>query len=244
MPTAKNPAVPEFYVYAFEVGSVPLYVGIGRDARASDRLNHVRRLLRRESQGRPVRWVLSNRVLAHFLQRNMDVACRFLHRGKTRTEALKLERHEIGRLLSEGFVLCNLQHNPNRPSTPQEVVTSVLSRACIENVDCPPLVARNHPEAIKHRKAVPQLSDDTVLVANSERRAKPRSFFALLQEAATTPITLTNLISRVSLTYKPPSSTKPAAYVIAVRTRYAVKAGFLKRHEAKLTTKASVTGKN
>jgi len=46
----------------------------------------------------------------------------------TRKKALEAEQREIARVTSEGFMLANYQHNPARPSTPQEVVRAVLRK--------------------------------------------------------------------------------------------------------------------
>lgn len=53
MPVARNPLAKEFYVYHLVAAGVPFYVGIGRAARASDRVRYVRYLLGRELQGKP-----------------------------------------------------------------------------------------------------------------------------------------------------------------------------------------------
>jgi hypothetical protein len=222
MPAANNPNLPEFYVYVFEADGVPFYVGIGRDARASDRLNHVRRLKRRETSGKTVRWVVSNRVFAELLTRNIKLDCKFPHRGKTRSEALILERLEIEELLSAGFVLANLQCNPKRPSTADEVVKSVISRLGRTDIRGPAIRV-----GLPSAGEMQSLSEETVLVANPKQKAKSGTFFALLQKAATKPIALNDLIARMIRTYTPPASTKPAAQVITIRTRYAARNGYL-----------------
>jgi hypothetical protein len=111
MPAAKSPTAPEYFVYALEAEGNPFYVGIGRSKRASDRVRYVDYLMRREANGKTVKWVLSNRVVAHFLREGKDVSVRYLHRDITRSEALVLEVQEIKKLVSSGLALANIQHN-------------------------------------------------------------------------------------------------------------------------------------
>lgn len=127
MPVPKNPSLPEFYVYALEASGVPFYLGIGRAGRGPYRISYVENLTRREASGKPVKWVLSNRVVAEFRKRGVKVMPVYLHSGLPRERALALERREISRLTKSGFVLANLQHNPCRPSSWKEVVQYVLS---------------------------------------------------------------------------------------------------------------------
>lgn len=132
MPVPENPEVPEFYVYVLSLRGVPFYVGIGRSSRDTNRIDFVSSLLRREESGLPVapqKWVLSNRVVAEFIRRGygQDISIQRVHSALARAEALQLERPEIHKLASAGFVLANIVHNPKRPRTVSEIVDFVLS---------------------------------------------------------------------------------------------------------------------
>jgi hypothetical protein len=111
MPRPKNPLIPEFYVYTLEAEGKPFYVGIGRSARASDRVRYVRYLMDRKAQGKPVKWVLSNKTVADHLRKGNKVEVRYLHQGLIRSDALARELEEITRLKSLGVQLANIQHN-------------------------------------------------------------------------------------------------------------------------------------
>jgi hypothetical protein len=123
----KESTVPEFYVYLLEARGIPFYVGIGRDKRADDRIRYVRYLMKRAESGVIVRWCMSNHAVAHFLQRNEEVRVNYLRKRLTRERALILEVETILKLASSPRVLlANYQHNPNRPSSVDDVVRSVL----------------------------------------------------------------------------------------------------------------------
>jgi hypothetical protein len=126
MPLAKDPNRPEFYVYLLAADDVPFYVGIGRSARASDRVRYVRYLVSREARGKPVKWGLSNRVVAELLVAGCEVKVEYCETGLPRANALIRERSEIDRLLGAGFVLANIQHNPQRHKVHRPVVEAVL----------------------------------------------------------------------------------------------------------------------
>ena len=128
VPIPKNPKAPEYYVYRFEVGKRPFYVGIGRSARASDRVRYVRRLMKREELGLPVKWNLSCSAIAGLLRKGCTIDVVYPVKGVIRAEALARERAEIARLAARGVVLANLQHNPRKPSSAGEVVRAVLRR--------------------------------------------------------------------------------------------------------------------
>jgi hypothetical protein len=55
------------------------------------------------------------------------VRVKYLHSGLPREQALVLEREEIRRLVSAGFALANRHLNRDGPSSPEEVVRSVLA---------------------------------------------------------------------------------------------------------------------
>jgi hypothetical protein len=122
VPTAKNPNLAEFYVYRLEVDRIPIYVGIGRDKRASDRVRYIKNMQRRDARGQVVKWHLSASVVAYFLRRHHEVCVRYRFSGLVRSAALVRERAEIARLVARGSVLANYQHNPARPSSVAAVV--------------------------------------------------------------------------------------------------------------------------
>jgi hypothetical protein len=133
VPVSAHAFLREFYVYRLEANGVPFYVGIGRSARASDRVRYVRYLMAREAQGKPTKWCLSYRVVAGLLRADCNVQVAYAATGMTRAEALIAETNEITRLVAEGFALANIQQNPNRPKAPDAVVSAVLERlACLK----------------------------------------------------------------------------------------------------------------
>jgi hypothetical protein len=128
MALSENPEVPEFYVYHLEVGLIPFYVGVGRSARASDRVRYIRCLIKREGLGKPVKWSWSGAVIAGLLRSGREVSVAYTAFGLTRAAALRREKVEIGRLLKEGAPLCNIQHNPKRPRSVREFVKTLVAR--------------------------------------------------------------------------------------------------------------------
>jgi len=123
MPAPANPLLPEFYVYRFEAGGYPFYVGIGRAKRADDRLRYVRSL-KAETLAKKG---LSVRVMAALLKRNHDIKLVYLHRGLVRSDALIEERKEIARLIARGFMLTNGQHNPSGSTDAKRILETIIS---------------------------------------------------------------------------------------------------------------------
>jgi len=101
---------------------VLFYIGMGRSARASDRIRYVRYLMKREASGKSVKWSLSGRAVAELLKRGNEVRVRYLHMDLQRDQALTLERQEIERLVVAGVVLANCQHNDRGPESTEVVV--------------------------------------------------------------------------------------------------------------------------
>jgi hypothetical protein len=130
MPVAKDPSRAEFFVYYLEADGVPFYVGVGRSARASDRARYVRYLMRREAAGKPVKWTLHTRVIATLLRAGCNVRPTYPSCGLVREAALVQERAEISALLAKGYVLANVQHNPQRPESPEQITEAVLAQCC------------------------------------------------------------------------------------------------------------------
>ena len=128
MPAARKPTDAEFYVYRLEVCGVPFYVGVGRSARASDRVRYVESLLKREKRGGSVNWSLSCAAVAGLLNNGCSVTVAYHTKGLTRSEALAAEKLEIARLAKAGTTLANVHHNPNRPKSAGDVIQSVLGR--------------------------------------------------------------------------------------------------------------------
>jgi hypothetical protein len=128
MALPKDPEIPEFYVYRLEVGLIPFYVGVGRSARAADRVRNIRYLIKREGLGKPVKWSRSGSVIASLLRNGREVSVAYTAYGLTRPAALRREKVEIGRLLKEGAPLCNIQHNPKRPKSVPDFVKTLIAR--------------------------------------------------------------------------------------------------------------------
>ena len=125
VPAPANPSIPEFYVYQFEAGGYPFYIGIGRSKRADDRLRYVRSL-KAETLAKKS---LSVRVMAALLNRNHDIKLVYLHRDLVRSDALIEERKEIVRLIAGGFMLANRQHNRSGSSDANRILEAISSSA-------------------------------------------------------------------------------------------------------------------
>jgi hypothetical protein len=126
MPAAKNPDNNDFYVYRFTVNGKPFYVGIGRDKRGSDRIRYVEYLMRREKEGKPVKWSFSMKVIAEILKRGHQIQIEYPYCHLVRSEALKLERQEIASLLLQKHELANIHHNPDRLATVDALLVNIL----------------------------------------------------------------------------------------------------------------------
>ncbi len=228
-------------MYVFEVRGIPFYVGEGRSSRASDRVRFVRYLVGRVAAGKPVKWVFSNRVVAEFLKRGEKVEVVYRRQGMTRKEAQKLEREEISRLRSLGFMLANQQHNNGVSASVEEIVWAALARPSasaskpfrpepsrvspIEQA-IKPVPSRFVPDAsrgsLTESKILGQPFYNAVVVATG-KTARPGDFFHLLQEKAAKPIVLRILIKLLIKMYRPPLSKKDPEMVIRVRARDALK---------------------
>jgi hypothetical protein len=128
MPLPNNPHIPEFYVYRFEVRGIPFYVGIGRSERASDRVRYVRYCMDREALGKPVKWATHCAVIRDLIRDGHEPYPAYVLRDVVRADALKAERVEIDRLVADGALLANIQHNPKRPKCAADVVTALRAR--------------------------------------------------------------------------------------------------------------------
>jgi hypothetical protein len=131
MPSAKNPELPEFFVYEFSANGVPFYIGIGRAERASDRIRYAKYLLSRERRGKPVKWVLSTRVIAALLQRKVPIKLRYIRKSMPREQALESERRAIRRRVNQGFQLANIQLNPWPPKSHTAVLKAILENEAL-----------------------------------------------------------------------------------------------------------------
>jgi hypothetical protein len=129
MPVAKHPFRREFYVYSLAAYGKSFYVGIGHVSRASKRVAFVEYLMRVEKRGRPVKWVTSNRVVAHLLRAGIDVKVKYLRSGLTRPRALKEEREIIERFHKRGVVLANQHHNGGSRVSVGSVLANLKRRA-------------------------------------------------------------------------------------------------------------------
>jgi hypothetical protein len=128
MPAAKNPKKHEFFVYRLVADFVPYYVGIGRSARASDRIKYVQYMMARKKKGKPVKWTISTSATATLLRRKCHVEVTYSAIGLTRKDALLAELADIESLLERGVVLANIQNNRQRVSSHRQVVAAVLAR--------------------------------------------------------------------------------------------------------------------
>jgi predicted GIY-YIG superfamily endonuclease len=128
VPRAKNANAREFYVYRLETNRVSFYVGIGRDKRACDRVRYIMSLINREQRGLPVKWHLSAIVIAKFLRPPNEAKVHYTAIGLTRRAALAKERSEIARLEERGAVLANIQNNPQRPKSADDIIRNVRAR--------------------------------------------------------------------------------------------------------------------
>lgn len=129
MPTAKDPSLQEFYVYALETHGMLFYVGHGRAKRAPDRVRYVEYLMRRQKQNKPVKWNKANEVAAEFLRGEHKIHVCYLCHGLSKANASDREQKEIARLRSSGVMLASYQHNEGGPSNAKALVRHVLSRS-------------------------------------------------------------------------------------------------------------------
>lgn len=129
MPVSANPRKQEFYVYQFKVNDYPFYVGIGRSRRGPDRMRYVRSLLTPQNRARLERSSLCVRVIAKLIQKNKGKKLVYsqTRRPLTRAQALELEKKLIARLIRQGYLLTNWQHNPFRHQDADLAVTAILA---------------------------------------------------------------------------------------------------------------------
>lgn len=123
MPVSTNPLKRDFYVYTFSVAGYPFYVGIGRSLRGPDRLRYVRSLTASKLATKS----LSVRVMA-VLDKTVSIKYSFTRKPLNRAQALALEKETIRRLVRNGFLLTNWQHNPYRHTDTNKAVNAVLRK--------------------------------------------------------------------------------------------------------------------
>jgi hypothetical protein len=133
MPAAAYPNRRDYFVYSMTAQGQSFYVGVGRSARASDRVRYVRYLVKRQIDGRPVKWVLSNEVIAALIGRGVNVASKQLRTGLTRAEALGEERRIIEWFRRRGVLLANRQLNGGFQLTAQVVLRDIRRRCRAKN---------------------------------------------------------------------------------------------------------------
>jgi hypothetical protein len=134
MPAPTNPNRRDYFVYAMTAQGKSFYVGVGRSARASDRVRYVRYLMKRELEGQPVEWVLSNEVIARLIARRIEVTWKHLRTGLNRAQALAHERRIIEWFRRRGVVLANRQLNGGSELTAQVVLRDIRRRCKARNV--------------------------------------------------------------------------------------------------------------
>jgi hypothetical protein len=130
MPGTNDPNAPVFYVYEFSTNGKVFYVGSGWVTRASDRFNHVRRLIQREQRGEQVPkklWLPVCRVIRILkFERGEDIAINYPVGRRTQPVARELEDQIRAKRLEEGCVLANVVGNPKWQSV-DAVIQWVLS---------------------------------------------------------------------------------------------------------------------
>lgn len=128
MPGPSHPLRRDYFVYSMAAEGQSFYVGIGRSARASDRVRFVKYLLARDRSGHPVKWVLSNVVIAKLLRAGFDVKPKVLRGGLTRPKALDVEARIIEWFRRRGVLLANQQLNGGLSLSADLVVQDVRRR--------------------------------------------------------------------------------------------------------------------
>lgn len=126
MPVAQHPRKRDYFVYTFWVECRPFYVGIGRLARASDRIRYVRSLMKPHNKEKLARKSLSVRVMALMLQRGLVIKQTQTRCPMNRTQALARESAMIARYVRAGFQLTNWQQNPNRMTDAHAALRAIL----------------------------------------------------------------------------------------------------------------------
>ena len=124
MPVSRHPLTRDFYVYQFAVDGYPFYVGVGRSQRGPDRLRYVRSLSASKLRIKS----LSARVIGALDKRKKVIKYSSTRRPMTRSQAFKLEKEKIARLIRQGFLLTNWQHNPHRHKDLNKAVRAILSK--------------------------------------------------------------------------------------------------------------------
>lgn len=99
-----------------------------RAGRARIGSRSLRALSARSRVAGQAKWSLSGRVVAGLLKAGHEVSVFYSAKGLTRPEALVAERGNIARLVASGHALANIQHNPQRCCSAQQVIDAVLAR--------------------------------------------------------------------------------------------------------------------
>lgn len=128
MALAQTPNKQDWYVYQLKALGIPFYVGIGRAARASDRLRWVCSQIKRELARKPAKWSLHTKVIKALILSPVQVEIHYVRKHLRRSEAIRIELRTIRTLLSKGFVLANEQHN-HRPPTDLDVIKFIRKRS-------------------------------------------------------------------------------------------------------------------
>jgi len=128
MPIVKDPLRRDYFVYSMAAEGQSFYVGIGRSARASDRVRYVKYLMQREKSGHPVKWVLSNEVIARLVRSGIDVKPKILRPNLNRYQALAAERKVIQWFQQRGILLANRQYNGGFALSAAKVVADLQRR--------------------------------------------------------------------------------------------------------------------
>lgn len=127
MPVASNPLKRDFFVYTFWLNGCPFYVGVGRSARASDRMRYVRSLMTPANATKLARKSVTVRVMALIEKRGLIIRLTQTRRQLNRMQALALEKKIIARYVRQGFQLTNWQHNPRRTNDERAALRAILA---------------------------------------------------------------------------------------------------------------------
>jgi hypothetical protein len=126
MPRCRDPHKADFRVYTFSVNGHVFYVGMGREARATDRIRWTKYCMRRELSGATAKWSVNTLVIARLLKRGIDPRLRFVTSMMSRAQALAHEKKLIGKLRANGVLLANRTHNGGRSAATVERIVRAL----------------------------------------------------------------------------------------------------------------------
>jgi hypothetical protein len=139
MPVAANPEKRDFYVYVFEFGGYPFYVGVGRSKRVAYRLTYVRRLMKPHNTEKLDAQALHIRVMAALLDQGKTPTWSETPREQlmTKPQAHEEEEATILRLDKAGFLLTNWNGNDRRHNDVDNAVAAILGGKHLRRASSP-----------------------------------------------------------------------------------------------------------